>query len=173
MCVCIGVGDNGQAVESQKPIAQWLQSLMMDRLSFSWPNLSQVKCLSRHINSLIPERSGCDYINAIFNLVLVIQIFRFSNDNALRWMPPDFTNDKSTMVQVMAWCRQAASHYLSQCWLRVMSLFGITKPPWVKPMVTQCTDASTFVWHQSKGQVPLHFERYRQVSNISHTLVCN
>ena len=24
--------------------------------------------------------------------------------------------DKSTLVQVMAWCRQATSHYLSQCW---------------------------------------------------------
>ena len=26
------------------------------------------------------------------------------------------TDDKSTLVQVMAWCRQATSHYLSQCW---------------------------------------------------------
>ena len=25
-------------------------------------------------------------------------------------------NDKSTWVQVMAWCHQATSHYLSQCW---------------------------------------------------------
>ena len=32
---------------------------------------------------------------------------------ALRWMPPDLTDDKSTSVQVMAWCRQATSHYLS------------------------------------------------------------
>ena len=26
------------------------------------------------------------------------------------------TNEKPTLVQVMAWCRQATSHYLSQCW---------------------------------------------------------
>ena len=26
-----------------------------------------------------------------------------------------FTDDKSTLVQVMAWCHQAANHYLSQC----------------------------------------------------------
>ena len=25
--------------------------------------------------------------------------------------------DKSTLVKVMAWCRQAPSHYLNQCWL--------------------------------------------------------
>ena len=28
-------------------------------------------------------------------------------------MPLDLTDDKSTLVQVMAWCRQATSHYLS------------------------------------------------------------
>ena len=33
----------------------------------------------------------------------------------LRWMPPDLTDDKLTVVQIMAWCRQAPSHYLSQC----------------------------------------------------------
>ena len=28
----------------------------------------------------------------------------------------NLTDDKSALVQVMAWCRQATSHYLSQCW---------------------------------------------------------
>ena len=31
-------------------------------------------------------------------------------------MSLDLTDDKSTLVQVMAWCRQATSHYRSQCW---------------------------------------------------------
>ena len=34
---------------------------------------------------------------------------------ALRWVSLYLTDDKSTLVQVMAWCRQATSHYLSQC----------------------------------------------------------
>ena len=38
---------------------------------------------------------------------------------APRWMPLDLTDDKSTLVQVMAWCRQATSHY------------------WAEPMLTQ------------------------------------
>ena len=50
---------------------------------------------------------------------------------ALIWMSLDFTNDQSTLVQVMAWCRQATSHYLSQCWPRSMSPNGITRPQWV------------------------------------------
>ena len=36
-------------------------------------------------------------------------------------MPLDLT-DKSTLVQVMAWCRQATSHCLSQCWPRSICL---------------------------------------------------
>ena len=44
----------------------------------------------------------------------------------------DLINDKSTVVQVMAWCLQATSHYLSQCWPRSRSPYGITRPQWVK-----------------------------------------
>ena len=35
------------------------------------------------------------------------------------------------LVQVMAWCHQASSHYLSQCWPRSMSSYGITRTQWV------------------------------------------
>ena len=31
-------------------------------------------------------------------------------------MPQNFANENSTLVQVMAWCLMAPSHYLSQCW---------------------------------------------------------
>ena len=39
---------------------------------------------------------------------------------------------KSTLVQVMAWCRQATSHYLSQCWPRSLSPYDITRPQCVR-----------------------------------------
>ena len=57
-----------------------------------------------------------------------------SNEIALRWMPLDLTDDKSTLVQVMAWCRQATSHYLSQCWPRSMSPNDVTRPQWANTM---------------------------------------
>ena len=82
-------------------------------------------------NSLAPERPRCHFETAIFNLVLLIGIFTSSKDNALRWMPWDLTDDKSTMVQVMACCRQATSHYLSQCWPSFLSPYGVTRPQWV------------------------------------------
>ena len=47
-------------------------------------------------------------------------------------MPRDLTDDKSTLVQVMAWCRQATSHYLSQCWPSSMLPYSVTRPQWVK-----------------------------------------
>ena len=48
---------------------------------------------------------------------------------AAGWMPQNLTDEKSTLVQVMAWCCQAASHYLNQCWPRSVSPYGITRPP--------------------------------------------
>ena len=45
-----------------------------------------------------------------------------SYDNALRWMLWDLTDGRSKSVQVMAWCHQATSHYLSQCCHRMESL---------------------------------------------------
>ena len=41
------------------------------------------------------------------------------------------TEDQSKLVQVMAWCRQATSHCLSQCWPRSLLLYGVTRPQWV------------------------------------------
>ena len=46
-------------------------------------------------------------------------------------MPQNLTDDKSTLVQVMAWCHQAASHYLNQCWPRSQTPYGATRPQWV------------------------------------------
>ena len=87
-----------------------------------------------YFNSLASVRSECHSRNIIFNLVLLIGIFRSSHDNALRWMPQDLTDDKSTLVQVMAWCRQAPSHYLSQCRLCPLLPYDVTRPQWVNSL---------------------------------------
>ena len=79
---------------------------------------------------LVGSPPGCHFKTTNFNLVLLIGIFTSSNYNALRCMPWDLTEDKSTFVQVMAWCRQATSHYLSQCWPSSMSPYGVARPQW-------------------------------------------
>ena len=42
------------------------------------------------------------------------------------------------LVQVMAWCHQATSHYLNQCWWRSMSPYNITWLKWVKGSTRMC-----------------------------------
>ena len=73
-------------------------------------------------------------LEVIFNLALLLRFFRSSYQYVLRKIPQNLTDDKSTLVQVMAWCCQATSHYLSQCWPRSMSPYGITRPQWVNVM---------------------------------------
>ena len=67
----------------------------------------------------------------IFLIISVIDGWGISCDLALRWMSLDLTDDKSTLVQVMASCHQATSNYLSQCWPRSLAPYGITRPQWV------------------------------------------
>ena len=65
---------------------------------------------------------------AIYDMSTIMFI---SCEIALIWMSLDFTDDQSKLVQVMACCRQATSHYLSQCWPRSLLPYGITRPQWV------------------------------------------
>ena len=62
----------------------------------------------------------------------MIDIWGISCEIAQLWMSLDFTYDQSTLVQLMAWCCQETSHYLSQCWHRYVSPYGVTRPEWDK-----------------------------------------
>ena len=78
-------------------------------------------------NSLAPGGCGCYLKLVIFKLFSSINILSISYEIVFRWMPQGLT-DKSTLVQIMAWCRQATSHYLNQYWPRSMSSYGVTRP---------------------------------------------
>ena len=83
------------------------------------------------VNSLAPGRPGCHFETAIFNL-----FYWLVSSNRLRMMPWDECQGTSPVksqywFRLMAWCRQATSHYLSQCWPGSMSPYGVTRPQWV------------------------------------------
>ena len=114
-----------------------------------------------------------------FQSRFMIGIFRYSYDNTLIWMSHDLTDVKSTLVQVMAWCRQATSHYLSQCWPRSVSPYGITRQQWVKLFMSQLDNAyllisnwglcPVFVYHQPNlTMLSLEFETLRLEQNGWH-----
>ena len=90
---------------------------------------------SSHANSLAPGGFELNFRWVIFKLIVVVHGWGISCETALIWMSLDHTYDKSTLVQVMAWCRQATSHYLSQCWPRSISSYGVTRPQWVKSAI--------------------------------------
>ena len=69
----------------------------------------------------------------IFKQISVIDDWGISCEIVLIWMSLDYTGDQSTLVQVMAWCHRATSHYLSQCWPRSLSPYDVIRPQWVNP----------------------------------------
>ena len=72
--------------------------------------------------------------NGLFQLISVINGWGTSGEISTRWLSLDFSDDESILVQVMAWCRQATSHYLSHCWPRSVSPYGVIRPQWVNPL---------------------------------------
>ena len=80
------------------------------------------------LNSLAPGKFEWNFRHVSFKQILVIDDWGISCEIALTWKPQDLTDGKSTLVQVMAWCRQATSHYLSQCWPSSLSPYDVTRP---------------------------------------------
>ena len=60
-----------------------------------------------------------------------IEFLSTSCEFAIMCVSQEFIIDYLTSAQVIAWCRQATSHYLSQCWPTSMSPYGVTSPQWV------------------------------------------
>ena len=77
---------------------------------------------------------------------------------ALRLMAQNLTDHDSTLVQVMAWFHQAASHYLNQCWLRSLSPYSVARPQWLK---------RTFVVIFPRLLIMLAFESENEVLSVS------
>ena len=102
-------------------------------------------------NSLAPGWCGNNFESKIVKLITENSSLGIHCEIASREIPQNSTNEKSTLVQVMACCRQATSHYLSQCWLRFMLPYSIT---WYN-------DWSMSMWYEnratfSRGKHPAH-----------------
>ena len=80
---------------------------------------------------------GVEFSRNNFKLISLINGLCVSGEIALRWTSMDLNDNKSTLVQVMDWCRQAISRYLNQCWPRSVSPFGVITPQWVNHILSQ------------------------------------
>ena len=92
-------------------------SLKITHLKFTLnlPGISELTHCS------FPSRCGTNFECIVFKLIIQNSSWGPCCEIALIWMPENSTNGESILVQVMAWCRQAPSHYLCQCWPRSMS----------------------------------------------------
>ena len=71
------------------------------------------------------------------SMLIICQLDAWEQSNETN-LKLDLVEDKWTLVQAMAWCRQATSHYLSsQCWPRFMSPYDVTR--------TQCSSDVTII----------------------------
>ena len=80
-------------------------------------------------------------LNAIWKLqfsVLFYWLVSSTYDTILRWMPRELNDGKSQLVQLMAWCRQAASDYYPiQCLPNSVIIWrGATRGQGVNPWTT-------------------------------------
>ena len=78
---------------------------------------------------LTPSPLG-DVAVMVFRLIIQsISSWSSPCEFALKGTPQNVTKEKSTLVQVMAWCRhRAPSHYVRQCWHRSVSRNGVNMP---------------------------------------------
>ena len=84
-------------------------------------------------------------------------------------MPQDLTDDKSTLVHVMAWCRQATSHYLNQCWPRSSTPCCVNRPQWVK--ISAGPNAGHFVhFYSSRPENVFQYKDWVKVTYIYDTM---
>ena len=81
-------------------------------------------------NSLAPASFGSNFKSVINRHILQIKFMSTSCGIVFNWKPQNPFGNKSTLVLIMAWCCQAQSHYLSQCWPISMSTYALLMSKW-------------------------------------------
>ena len=117
-------------------VMAWCHQATSHYLSQCWPRSMSPNGVARPqwVSSLASGICGSNFNSVISMHMLQINFMSVPYETAHRWMPQDTFDDKSSLVQVMAWCHQASRHYVSQCWLRFMLPYGIIRPQWVNTL---------------------------------------
>ena len=106
------------------------------------------------INSLAAGWFEWHFRHVIFKLMWVIDGWGIPCEIVPIWMSLDFTDDQSTLVQVMAWCRQATNHYLRQCWPRSLTPYGVTGPQCIN--INRAHEVSYYLNDEDIQQILCH-----------------
>ena len=88
-------------------------------------------CLLAWLNSLAPGGSEWNFRYMIFKLDVLNDGWVISCEIPLRRMSLNVTDNKSTLVQVMAWCLDSTKSLPEQMLCQISSPCGVTRPQWV------------------------------------------
>ena len=90
------------------------------------PNLSALG-MSVYIFNLSLRGCGLDIECVIYKCLVVITSIHISSAITFKWTVQNLSRDKSALLLVMTWCRQATKHYLRKCYARSLTPFGRNK----------------------------------------------
>ena len=82
--------------------------------------------MSSILNAFKPERIGRHLTSIVNSLYLTEGIRNFNNFP--RYVSGYLAINQSTPTQVQAWCHQATDYHLKQCWPRLWTRYGVTRP---------------------------------------------
>ena len=100
-------------------------------------------CITRPqcVNLLAPGRCSSIFKYVLFKHFIWTNMWNSICEIVLIWIPMGLIDNKSALDQVMAWCHQATSHYLEQCWPSSATPYGVTRPQWVNSLRRHKIDA--------------------------------
>ena len=90
-----------------------------------WPHISE--CI---VNTLRPRQNGRHFADDIFKCIFLNENVWISIKISLKFVPKGPINNIPVLVQIMAWRRQATSHYLDQWWFvhwRIYASLGLNE----------------------------------------------
>ena len=111
-------------------------------------------CTAHGINLLAPGRYDSNFTRVIFKVILQNNSWSTSCEIVLRWMPQNPTDDKSTLVQVMA------------CAIRQQAITWVNVDPHLCCQMTSLGYNELTIW--STGRSCFNFSSYREYREQTH-----
>ena len=102
-----------------KPLSKPMMVSLLMHICDTWP---------QWVNTRRPIQSGQHLGDNFFKCILLNENEYILIQFSLKFVPKGLINDKSALVEIMAWCWQATRHYLNRCRARCVMPFGFTKP---------------------------------------------
>ena len=100
--------------------------------------------------------------NDALNCILWFQLLGVFIKDSHGTVPVGLTDDESPLVQVMAWCHQAPSHYLNQWWPCSLTHICVTVPLYVN------SSHDKYPWYIIDDPSSLVWPWYRYPPRASH-----